>query len=133
MRATRGLLHRRLVLATLALMLAAVAAAGGGGRDDHAGDSTATSSGGTSDLSGTIQVDGSSTVGPLTTAAAERFQESNGGVQIPVGVAGPGGGFERFCAGETALSDASRPIEDDEKAKCADKGIEPVEFQVAND
>jgi phosphate transport system substrate-binding protein len=54
-------------------------------------------------------------------------------VQITVGVSGTGGGFERFCAGETDLSNASRAIEDDEKAACKAKGIEYVEFQVAND
>ncbi|HJV29524.1 MAG TPA: PstS family phosphate ABC transporter substrate-binding protein, partial [Gaiellaceae bacterium] len=86
-----------------------------------------------SDLSGRIQADGSSTVGPYTTAAAERFRGVHPDVQITVGVSGTGGGFERFCAGETDLSDASRAIEDDETAACKAKGIEYVEFQVAND
>jgi phosphate transport system substrate-binding protein len=82
---------------------------------------------------GTIRADGSSTVGPLTTAAAERFQGENEGIRITVGISGTGGGFERFCNGETDLSNASRPIEDDEKQACADKGIEFIELQVAND
>ena len=68
------------------------------------------------DLSGTIEADGSSTVGPLTQAAAEFFQEGNPDVNVTVGISGTGGGFERFCAGETDISDASRPIKEDEEA-----------------
>src|SRR5215211_5101302 len=81
----------------------------------------------------TIQVDGSSTVGPFMTAAAERFQSTNSDANVTVGVSGTGGGFERFCRGETDISDASRPIEADERATCEKKGIEYVELQVAND
>ena len=84
-------------------------------------------------LSGRIEADGSSTVGPFTTRAAELFQQENSDVQVTVGVSGTGGGFERFCAGETDLSNASRSIDDDEKAICEQKGVEYVEFQVAND
>jgi phosphate transport system substrate-binding protein len=83
--------------------------------------------------SSTIQVDGSSTVGPFTTAAAERFQKDQPDVNVTVGVSGTGGGFERFCRGETDISDASRPIEADEKATCQKNGIDYVEFQMAND
>jgi phosphate transport system substrate-binding protein len=114
-------------------LLALVAGCGGGrGGDDEAG-SAATEAGGGSDLSGRIQIDGSSTVGPFTTAAAERFQRDNPDVQVTVGVSGTGGGFERFCRGETDLSNASRPIKDEEVAECEKRGIEYVEFQVAND
>ncbi len=85
-------------------------------------------------LSGRIEADGSSTVGPFVTAAAEDFQAQNPGVQVTVGISGTGGGFERFCAGETDLSDASRPIKDDEEVPvCQKNGIEYTEFQVAND
>ena len=104
---------------------------GGGGADDESSGTTTAAGGG--DLSGRIEADGSSTVGPYTTAAAERFQAQESGVQVTVGVSGTGGGFERFCRGETDISNASRAIEDDEKQACADKGIEYVEFQVAND
>jgi phosphate transport system substrate-binding protein len=99
------------------------------------GDSGGTGSGGGagSDLSGTIKVDGSSTVGPLTEAAAEGFQGQNSKVRVTVGTSGTGGGFEKFCAGETDVSDASRSIEPDEKKACAGKGIEYEELQVAND
>ncbi len=80
-----------------------------------------------------ITADGSSTVGPFTTVAAEGFRKEAGGAEVTVGISGTGGGFERFCAGETDLSDASRPIEQDEAARCRDNGIDYVEFQVAND
>ncbi|MDX6423016.1 MAG: phosphate transport system substrate-binding protein [Gaiellaceae bacterium] len=115
-----------------ALLLGLVALlAAGCGRDDAS--STTTSAGGGSDLSGRIEADGSSTVGPYTTAAAERFQQQNPGVQVTVGVSGTGGGFERFCRGETDISNASRPIKDEEAAACKAKGVDYVEFQVAND
>jgi phosphate transport system substrate-binding protein len=116
-----------------ALLLGLVALlAAGCGRDDSNSSGTTTSAGG-SDLSGRIEADGSSTVSPYTTAAAERFQRENSGVQVTVGVSGTGGGFERFCRGETDLSNASRPIKDEEAAACKAKGVEYVEFQVAND
>jgi phosphate transport system substrate-binding protein len=84
-------------------------------------------------LGGRIRVDGSSTLAPFVSLAAERFRKENPGVKITVGIAGTGGGFERFCRGETDLSNASRPIEDDERAACAKKRIGFVELQVAND
>ena len=114
-------------------LVALLAGCGGGRGDDDAAGTTPAATGGGSDLSGRIQVDGSSTVGPFATAAAERFQQENSGVQVTVGVSGTGGGFERFCRGETDLSNASRPIKDEEASACKDAGIEPVEFQVAND
>ena len=128
--------HGRVVLSVLAAgLLAATAAACG--RSSSAADGTnAAISGSTggSSLSGRIQADGSSTVGPFVTAAAEDFQAQNPGVQVTVGISGTGGGFERFCAGETDLSDASRPIKEDEEVPvCQKNGIEYTEFQVAND
>jgi phosphate transport system substrate-binding protein len=126
----------RKIMTGIALLLAvlAVAAGCGGDRgDDEAGGETATGATGGSDLSGRIQADGSSTVGPFATAAAERYQQDNPNVQVTVGVSGTGGGFERFCRGETDLSNASRQIEEDEAGICETAGIEPVEFQVAND
>jgi phosphate transport system substrate-binding protein len=114
-------------------LLALVAGCGGGrGGSDTSGTATA-ATGADSGLAGRIEADGSSTVGPYTTAAAERFQQQSSGVQITVGVSGTGGGFERFCRGETDLSNASRPIKDEEAAACKAKGIDYVEFQVAND
>jgi phosphate transport system substrate-binding protein len=85
------------------------------------------------DLSGTIRIDGSSTVQPLAEAAAELFQEEAPGVNITVGGAGTGDGFERFCRGEVVIADASRAIEADEYEACKTKNIEPVEVQVGID
>jgi phosphate transport system substrate-binding protein len=116
----------------LLLGLVALLMAGCGGDDSTSSGST-TSGGAGSDLSGRIEADGSSTVGPYATAAAERFQQANSGVQVTVGVSGTGGGFERFCRDETDLSNASRPIKEEEATACKDKGVEYVEFQVAND
>ena len=69
----------------------------------------------------------------MITLAAEDFQTANSGVRVTVGTSGTGGGFEKFCAGETDISMASRPIKDEEIATCADASIVPVEFIVAND
>ncbi len=119
-------LHKRGRLATAAIgLLLATSACGGAeaGQNGSGGDG----------LSGTIRVDGSSTVAPLAESAAERFREENSGVQVTVGTSGTGGGFKKFCAGETDISDASRPIKDEEKAACAAKGVTYQELTVAND
>ena len=84
-------------------------------------------------LAGTIKIDGSSTVAPLMKVAAEDFQAKYKDVTVTVGTSGTGGGFEKFCNGETDVSDASRPIKDAEKEKCAAKGITFTEVLVAND
>jgi phosphate transport system substrate-binding protein len=80
-----------------------------------------------------IAVDGSSTVYPITEAMAEDFMADNRDVEITVGVSGTGGGFSKFCAGETDISNASRPIKDEEAATCAENGIEFVQIPVAYD
>ena len=86
------------------------------------------------ELSGTIRIDGSSTVFPFAEAAGELFNEEQPNVQVTVGQSGTGGGFEKFCAGETDISTASRPIKDDEEAPVCEKaGIKYEEVQVAND
>jgi len=79
-----------------------------------------------------ITADGSSTVGPFTTKAAEDWKAA-GGSDVTVGISGTGGGFERFCVGETDISNASRAIQDEEAAICAENGVEYVELQVATD
>ena len=84
-------------------------------------------------VSGTVTVDGSSTVAPLSEAAADLFRDVEPGVNVTVATAGTGGGFKKFCAGETDISDASRPIKDEEAAECKAKGIEYTEVVVAND
>jgi phosphate transport system substrate-binding protein len=84
-------------------------------------------------LSGSITIDGSSTVQPFAEAAAELFNDANPDVNITVGAAGTSGGFEKFCAGETDISDASRPIEPEEVDACKKGGVSYFDFQVAND
>ena len=89
---------------------------------------------GDQELSGSIRIDGSSTVFPFAEAAGELFNEDQPNVKITVGQSGTGGGFEKFCAGETDVSDASRPIKDDEEAPVCEKaGVKYSEVQVAND
>lgn len=84
-------------------------------------------------LSGEVLADGSSTVAPLTSAAGELFKMENSGVNVSVGTSGTGGGFEVFCQGQTDISNASRPIKDEEAALCAENGVEFTELQVATD
>jgi phosphate transport system substrate-binding protein len=84
-------------------------------------------------LSGTVKIDGSSTVFPISEAMAEEFQKKYRDVRITVGISGTGGGFKKFCNGETDISDASRPIKDIEKAECEKNGIRYAELQVAID
>jgi phosphate transport system substrate-binding protein len=125
--------HGRLVFLVFAIGLLAVTASACG-RDEASSTTPAATGGtGTEQLSGKVEIDGSSTVGPLTTAAAEAYREQQPNVNVTVGISGTGGGFERFCAGETDISDASRPIEDDEAKICSDAGIEYVEYQVGVD
>jgi phosphate transport system substrate-binding protein len=122
-------------LTIAAVMAVAALLVAGCGRSDSdsasAGNGTQT---GSSSLSGKIEIDGSSTVGPFVTAGAEQFQAQNAGVKVTVGISGTGGGFERFCAGETDISDASRPIKEDEEVPiCQKNGIEYTQLQIAND
>jgi len=109
-----------------------LAACGGGPPSGDANDGDQPTAAG-SDLSGSIAIDGSSTVYPITEAMAEEFQKANPDVKITVGVSGTGGGFKKFCAGETDISDASRPIKKSEIEICEKAGIEYVELPVAYD
>ena len=121
-----------LVLAMMASLAFVVAACGD---DDEGGSDSAASNGESSEeLSGAIRIDGSSTVFPFAQAAAELFNEEQPGVQITVGQSGTGGGFEKFCAGETEISTASRPIDEEEEVPlCEKNGVAPGEVQIAND
>ena len=85
------------------------------------------------ELAGTIEIDGSSTVAPMSTEAADTFIEKYENVKIPVGVSGTGGGFKRFTKGDTDISDASRPIKDSELAACRKNKVEFIELPVAYD
>jgi len=114
-------------LAVTSALAMGLAACGGG--DDADSDAAATDQ-----VSGDIRVDGSSTVFPFAQAASELFNEENPDVNFSVGLSGTGGGFEKFCAGETDISDASRPIDEEEEAPvCEEAGIEYEQIAVAND
>jgi phosphate transport system substrate-binding protein len=109
-------------LAAVALLLAAC-----GGQS---ADSTSSEDG---SLSGSVTIDGSSTVAPLSEAAATLYRDVEAGVNVTVGTSGTGGGFEKFCAGETDISGASRPIKQEEVDICEANGIEFTEIVIAND
>lgn len=103
-------------------LMAAVAVACGGG--ETAGSNAAPT---------LIQLDGSSTVFPISEAVAEEFQKVNPDVRVTVGISGTGGGFQKFCRGETDISDASRPIRPTEIETCQKAGIEYIELPIAYD
>jgi phosphate transport system substrate-binding protein len=130
---------RKNLLLTLAVTgaLAFGVAACGDDEEEPAGGGSSTEEQASSDggdISGQIAIDGSSTVAPFAEAAAELFNEEYPDVQITVGTSGTGGGFEKFCAGETDISDASRPIDEEEEVPLCEKGaVEYTEVQVAND
>lgn len=97
-----------------------------------AGAATGSNDAAYASVAGKISIDGSSTVAPLTGTAAEAFQKISK-TQITVGISGTGGGFSRFCKGETDVSNASRPIKSTEAAECAKNGVAYTEMIVAND
>jgi phosphate transport system substrate-binding protein len=127
--------NRWLAVGAAAALALGVAACGSDDNSDSGGGSNAAASS-SEQLSGNIRIDGSSTVFPFAQAAAELFSEEQPNVKVTVGESGTGGGFEKFCAGETDISDASRPIkEDDDKEglACDKAGIKYGEVQIAND
>jgi phosphate transport system substrate-binding protein len=115
-------------LAAVAVAAALLLSACGG--QPTTGDNTGTEGEG---LSGAVVADGSSTVAPLAEAAADQFRSVEAGVNVTVATSGTGGGFKAFCAGETDISDASRPIKEEEAAECEAAGIEFTEIVIAND
>jgi phosphate transport system substrate-binding protein len=84
-------------------------------------------------VSGEVVADGSSTVEPLTAAAGELFAEEESDVNVSVATSGTGGGFEKFCQGQTDISNASRPIEQEEITMCEENGVDYTELRVATD
>ena len=108
----------------LLMFVVALAAACGGGQSA----STETAAAPT-----VIQIDGSSTVFPISEAVAEEFQKANKAIRVTVGISGTGGGFQKFCRGETDISDASRPISATEIQACQKAGIEYIELPIAYD
>jgi phosphate transport system substrate-binding protein len=127
------------ILAPVFLLLALVAACGGAGATSPATvaptpTAAPTVLGNFSNLSGTVTIDGSSTVFPITEAVAEEFGKlTRGKVRVVVGLAGTGGGFKKFCNGETDISNASRPMKASEAELCTKEGIEYIELPVAID
>jgi phosphate transport system substrate-binding protein len=122
--------HAGILGAVLALTLVAAAC---GGDDDTSGDTSGDGGDTTEMLSGTIRIDGSSTVGPLSEGAAELFMAENPDVRVTVAISGTSGGFEKFCIGENDMNDASRPIKDTEIELCGENDIGYDAIQVAND
>ncbi|MFM8625848.1 MAG: PstS family phosphate ABC transporter substrate-binding protein [Actinomycetota bacterium] len=120
---SRRLPPRRIVSFGALAALMFVGACGGSGGTGDSG----------SDLTGQILIDGSSTVAPLMTLVAEDYQSENSGVRVTVGTSGTGGGFEKFCAGEVDIANASREIKETEIEACQKAGIEFIEVIVAND
>jgi phosphate transport system substrate-binding protein len=122
----------RLMIGALAVTMMAGSFAGCGNKGQgtsDGGDKTSQ----TQKLAGTIEIDGSSTVAPITEAMAETFNQTYPDVRIPVKVSGTGGGFKRFTAGEIDISDASRPIKDEEKKIAEQNSIQYVDLTVAYD
>ena len=117
-----------LKVAAAVIPAALLLAACGGTNTDAEGSASAPAA-----SSSEIRIDGSSTVAPLSAAAGELFKAENADVNVSVGTSGTGGGFKKFCAGETDISNASRAIKDEEAAECAAAGIEFTEIVVAND
>jgi len=115
----------RLFLGALVLSLAA-AACGDSGNDGGTGD-------GGSAITGSLNISGSSTVEPITSLVAEKFQSANNGVEIAVDGPGTSDGFELFCNGETDVQDASRTIKEEEVAACKDSGVDYIELEIALD
>jgi phosphate transport system substrate-binding protein len=103
-------------------LIALAACGGGGGSTDSAAPAAQV-----------ITADGSSTVFPVTEAFAEEFQKANAGLRVTVGRSGTGGGFEKFCRGETDISNASRPISTTEIDRCRQAGIDYIELPVGYD
>ncbi|HET6833964.1 MAG TPA: substrate-binding domain-containing protein [Acidimicrobiales bacterium] len=125
---------RRLAWLGIILAVSLVAAACGDDDDDSTGgDSGGDTTEAGADVSGSINISGSSTVEPITSLAAEAFTGENSGVDIAVDGPGTGDGFELFCNGETDISDASRTIDEEEAAACQTNGIEYTELQVGYD
>jgi phosphate transport system substrate-binding protein len=127
-------MHQILAALVVAALALGVVACGDDDEDTASGSTGSEETSGAEQLSGEIAIDGSSTVFPFAQAAAELFNEEQPDVKITIGASGTGGGFEKFCAGETDISNASRQIKEDEEVPlCEDAGIEYTEVGVAND
>jgi len=122
------LLARRGPAATSAVFVALALVACAGPEQSTKLQSSPTSVVKVGNFSGQVRVDGSSTVYLISEAMADEFQRKNSNIQLEVNLSGTGGGFERFCNGETEISGASRPIKTSEMEACKAKGIEYIEL-----
>jgi phosphate transport system substrate-binding protein len=125
-----------LSLIAIVSLSVAIAACGNGNTNNTGANNTASNTSENTEvaeLSGTVEIDGSSTVYPITEAVAEEFGKENKDVRVTVGISGTGGGFKRFAAGETAISNASRPIKDEEAELAKTNGVEFLEIAAAYD
>ena len=129
----RSTLSRRLSLATSTLLALSLAACSGGAEAQTPSQPAPAASSQAPRLSGTIEVDGSSTVYPIAEAVAEEFSKVHQDVRVNVGVSGTGGGFKRFIVGETDISDASRLIKSAEAEAALANGIQYIEMRVGTD
>jgi phosphate transport system substrate-binding protein len=130
---------RKSILASLAVATLMLAACGGENQNTTSQETETTpaaspaATGSSSNLSGNVLGDGSSTVFPVSEAMAEEFQKKNPGVKVTVGVSGTGGGFKKFCANEIDFTGASRPIKPSEVELCKKNNVEYVELPIAYD
>ncbi|GLY09964.1 PstS family phosphate ABC transporter substrate-binding protein [Bacillus badius] len=115
-----------LAMMSTALVLGACGSTNGEGKAEQSAEEN-------KQMQGNIQIDGSSTVFPIMEAVSEEYMMEKPDVKVTVGYSGTGGGFEKFIAGETQMSNASRPIKDEEKASLEEKGIDFTEFKLAYD
>ncbi|MFS0645726.1 PstS family phosphate ABC transporter substrate-binding protein [Siminovitchia sp. 179-K 8D1 HS] len=118
---------------TLSFGLLLTACGNGDGSTSSPSNSNENNSSNAEQLSGTVGIDGSSTVFPIMEAVSEEYAAEEPNVKAPVGVSGTGGGFNKFIAGETDISNASRPIKDEEAKKLKEAGIDYTEFKIAYD
>ncbi|HAX90344.1 MAG TPA: phosphate-binding protein [Cyanobacteria bacterium UBA11370] len=129
---------RLLSLASITTLTLAIASCSGNqspnsSEPEAEGGSPSTETAANSNATGEVKVDGSSTVFPISEAMAEEFQKANSGIKVTVGVSGTGGGFKKFCAGETDISNASRPIKQEEIELCKTNNIEYIEVPISFD
>jgi phosphate transport system substrate-binding protein len=126
--------RRKWLVLVAALSALSLVAAACGDDDDGGGDATGGATGETAEeVTGSLNISGSSTVEPITSLVAEKFIGQNPGVTVAVDGPGTSDGFELFCNGETDISDASRPIEPEELDACEANGITPIELEIALD
>ncbi|WP_283153981.1 PstS family phosphate ABC transporter substrate-binding protein [Guptibacillus hwajinpoensis] len=119
------------IMLMVVMSLVMVFAAACGNNSGNTENSGSTNSDG--EVSGDVLMDGSSTVFPIMEAVAEEYASAQPDVKVSVGVSGSGGGFEKFAAGETDMSNASRPIKEEEVSALEEAGIEFTEFEIAKD